>query len=806
MSDLLASLNSRQLEAVTAPEKSILILAGAGSGKTRVLTTRIAWLLSEHRAGISEILAVTFTNKAAKEMLTRLETMLPYDLRYMWVGTFHGLCNRILRRHAADAGLPSTFQILDSADQLSLVKRVMKLLNIDTESCDPRQVQSYINWNKENGMRASAAAQGDGTDQATKIYQAYEQQCQQEGVVDFAELLLRCYELLDRNELIRLHYQDRFRHILVDEFQDTNVLQYRWLQMLAGFGRGEAGGPKNAVFAVGDDDQSIYAFRGANVGNMSDFLRDFGVADPIRLEENYRSTSTILDAANALISHNPDRLGKNLWTAGDRGDRIVSVKHEDDRAEAAWIAREIEADHRRGRSYRDHAVLYRMNAQSRALESALTAAGIPYRVYGGQRFFERQEVKHVLAYLRLLDNPGDDTSFLRIVNFPTRGIGAKTVENLATEARARGVTLWHALTDESVKVPPKLAAFRDMILNMRLDADKLPLTDTVKLVIARSGLKAHYEAERDGEERLANMSEMLSAASGYLTNEGIPDTMSAFEVTNENGQTPLQGFLAQATLEAGDKNEQGDLDAVQLMTVHAAKGLEFREVFIAGAEEGVFPHFSAKNDPRGIGEDEERRLMYVAITRAKKKLVITYCRSRMQYGETRYNQPSSFLKEIPETLLDQKDLTDSDGYGTGSSRSRSSEYGWEKPSFSGSGRSSYSRGDGYGRSSSGSRYGRSSSGSAASEDADSWRRGLGAKGSTYRASDDAMLKRASARHNEALYGFKIGDEVEHGRFGRGVVESISGTGSDTRIKIAFSASGTKELLLSLAAKNLQRVS
>ena len=375
-SDLLQSLNPRQLQAVTAPEKSVLILAGAGSGKTRVLTTRIAWLLSEHKAQTGDILAVTFTNKAAKEMLVRLEAILPYDLRRMWVGTFHGLCNRILRTHAQDAGLPKTFQILDSSDQLSMVKRVMKALNIDTESYDPRQVANVINWYKENGMRAShAAGQQGGDETAVKVYQAYEQQCQREGVVDFAELLLRCYELLDRNEIVRSHYQNRFRHILVDEFQDTNVLQYRWLQMLAGFGRGPGGAPMNAVFAVGDDDQSIYAFRGANVGNMSDFLRDFGVEEPIRLEENYRSTGTILDAANALIAHNSNRLGKNLWTSGSRGDRICVAELDDDRAEAEWIAREIEADRSRGRAWRDHAILYRANAQSRALESAFAARG-----------------------------------------------------------------------------------------------------------------------------------------------------------------------------------------------------------------------------------------------------------------------------------------------------------------------------------------------------------------------------------------------------------------------------------------------
>ena len=811
MSELLQSLNSRQLQAVTAPEESILILAGAGSGKTRVLTTRIAWLLSEHRASTAEILAVTFTNKAAKEMLVRLETMLPYDLRHMWVGTFHGLCNRILRRHAEDAGLPKTFQILDSGDQLSLVKRVMKALDIDTDSCDPRQVQNFINWNKENGIRASRSASHGSDERGVRIYQAYESQCQKEGVVDFAELLLRCYELLDRNEIVRLHYQNRFRHILVDEFQDTNVLQYRWLQMLAGFGRGPEGRPMNAVFAVGDDDQSIYAFRGANVGNMSDFLKDFGVPEPIRLEENYRSTGTILDAANAIISNNSNRLGKNLWTSGSRGTPITVVRHEDDRAEARWIAEEIQADHMRGRPWRDHAVLYRMNAQSRALEGALTAAGIPYRVYGGQRFFERAEVKHVLAYLRLLDNPGDDTSFLRVVNFPARGIGARTIESLAGEAVVRNMSLWRTLEAPGWKVPAKLSAFRDMILRMRVEAEGLSLTDTVRLVIARSGLEAFYRTEKDGEDRIANMNEMLSAAAGYLANEGLPADFNAFALPDEADQTPIQGYLAQATLEAGDKNEQGDVDAVQLMTVHAAKGLEFREVFIAGCEEGIFPHFSAVNDVHGPGVDEERRLMYVAVTRAKERLVITNCVSRMQYGENRRNKPSSFIEEIPESLRQERNLAARRGWDDEDSYDERSSYGWERPSFGGSrsgssrGRSSYGGygGKSYGSSSYGSSRSSGNASQSGSADRDDWRRGLAGKG-TYSAKEDPLVKRAAEKRAGDTFGFGPGDRLRHGKFGEGTVESISGSGAGARIRIRFDNAGLKELMLALAVRNMEK--
>lgn len=789
MSELLNALNPKQYEAVTAPETSVLILAGAGSGKTRVLTTRIAWLLRENRAQTGDILAVTFTNKAAKEMLTRLESMLPYDLRRMWVGTFHGLCNRILRRHADEAGLPKTFQILDSGDQLSMVKRVMKTLNVDPDQVDPRQVQNFINWNKENGIRANRAASGmDDRNPGVAIYAAYEQQCQREGVVDFAELLLRCYELLDRNELIRTHYQNRFRHILVDEFQDTNVLQYRWLQILAGMGRAPDGGAMNAVFAVGDDDQSIYAFRGANVGNMSDFLRDFNVGEPIRLEENYRSTSCILDAANALISNNTSRLGKNLWTAGAKGDRIGAVKHENDRDEARWIAREIEAHTQRGRSYRDHAVLYRMNAQSRALESAFNAAGIPYRVYGGQRFFERAEVKHVLAYLRLLDNPGDDTSFLRIVNFPRRGIGAKTLDALADEARMRGICLWDALNDASIHCAPKLQMFGALMHKMREEAAPLNLPDAINLVIERSGLKQHYLADRDGEERLANMNEIMSAAKGYLDNEGISNKQPVFE-SIDGEASALQGFLTQATLEAGDKNEDAGIDAVQMMTVHAAKGLEFDTVFIAGAEEGIFPHFSAIKEGKGV--DEERRLMYVAITRAKRRLSISYCNERMLHGETRYNAPSSFLEEIPDTLLESIDRSERrQSWSSGGSRG-DSRYGWEKPSFGGSG-SSYGRSNGYGQSS----YG--------NKDRDDWRRGLGSGGKTYQAAKDPLVQRSAAK-TASQAGFAMGENVRHKKFGEGVVEAVSGSGSDARIRIHFATAGTKELLLSLAGKNLEKV-
>ena len=802
--NLLETLNPKQYEAVTAPAQSVLILAGAGSGKTRVLTTRIAWLLEQNMARPANILAVTFTNKAAKEMMTRLESMIPYDLSHMWVGTFHGLCNRILRRHAEEAGLPKSFQILDSSDQLSMVKRIMKQANVDPEQLEPKKVQNFINWNKENGIRANRASTGSVNDQGVELYRLYEETCQKEGAVDFAELLLRCFELLDRNEVIRAHYQDRFQHILVDEFQDTNVLQYHWLKLLAGASRNGPGPSKNAVFAVGDDDQSIYAFRGANVGNMSDFLTDFLVKEPIRLEENYRSTGAILEAANVVISHNASRLGKNLWTSGAKGDNIAVVKHDTDNEEAEWVADEIRADVRRGNAYRDHAILYRMNAQSRAIESAFTARGIPYRIYGGLRFFERQEVKHVLAYLRLLDGAGDDTSFLRVVNMPTRGIGAKTIEKLVDDASHTGMSLWATLTHPSYTPAPKLAAFRDLIYKIRTEAEvkNYNLSDTISLVIQRSGLEDFYSNEKDGEERLANMTEMVPAALGYLKNEGIPPDTQAFEITEQTDQTPLQGFLTQATLEAGERNEGDDQDSVQVMTVHAAKGLEFKHVYIIGAEEGIFPHFSSFNETEKGGVDEERRLMYVAITRAQKTLAISHCNTRFIHGEEKYNPPSSFLDEIPEALIRRIDhsskRSSSGGYSSGG---YDREYGWERPSMNGSrssGRSSGGYG-GYSGYNNGSRYGR---GEGSRGDKDDWRRGLSSSGQTYRPSEDPVVARAHAKKANDTYGYQVGGTITHAKFGSGVVKKLSGTGDDARIVVDFKTAGTKELLLKLAAKNL----
>ena len=802
MANILENLNERQLQAVTAPEKSVLILAGAGSGKTRVLTTRIAWLLERGACRTSEILAVTFTNKAAREMLTRLEAVLPYDLRNMWVGTFHGLCNRILRRHAEAAGLPKTFQILDSGDQLSMVKRIMKAHNVDIETVDPRKIQNYINWQKEHGIRSWSQQLSEDLPEQVNLYRAYEEACQREGVVDFGELLLRCYELLDRNEIVRSHYQGRFRHILVDEFQDTNVLQYRWLQVLAGLGSGRENASVNAVFAVGDDDQSIYAFRGANVGNMADFVRDFRTGEPIRLEQNYRSTSTILNAANAIISHNDDRLGKNLWTSGVAGDKILLQRFDDDAEEARDVKRLVMKCRARGDDYADCAVLYRMNAQSRILEQTFTNAGIPFRIYGGQRFFERAEVKHVLAYMRLLDNPTDDTSFLRVVNFPTRGIGAKTIDNLTLEARAMQTSLWGALTMENRPMPPKLVAFRSLIESLREKAEGKTLSEVARLVIQGSGLKAHYEKERDGEDRIANMNEVMSAADGYCQNEGVSFDIDAFTPFNEDGLTPLQGFLSQATLEAGDKNETETVDAVQLMTVHAAKGLEFKNVFIVGLEEGIFPHFSAVRDNRqgSKGLAEERRLMYVAVTRAKRRLYLSHCRNRRVNGEFRQNPESQFIGEIPAELVNDQRTDDDYDYAYESPyRRRSSEYGWERPSFGGSrgresyGRSSYGRDYG-GDERRGSRYG--------SGGASRW----GAKTNEPKSYvDEATLKKIRAEASgQTDAGLRPGTRLRHETFGEGIVQSLQGVGSTLRVKIEFENHGLKEVLWDFA-KNRTKI-
>jgi DNA helicase-2/ATP-dependent DNA helicase PcrA len=734
--DLLANLNDRQLAAVTLPDQSALILAGAGSGKTRVLTTRIAWLIQTGRVSPHGVLAVTFTNKAAREMLTRLSAMLPINVRGMWIGTFHGLCNRLLRAHHRDARLPQTFQILDPADQLSAIKRLLKSLNVDDERFAPRNVQVFINSAKEAGLRAGAVGAADEySRRCVALYAAYDEQCQREGVVDFAELLLRCYELLAAHEPLRSHYQQRFRHILVDEFQDTNVLQYRWLKLLAGCVPGAAAA--NAVFAVGDDDQSIYAFRGAQVGNMADFEREFRIGNVIKLEQNYRSHGHILDAANALIRHNARRLGKELWTDAGHGEPVRVFEAGSDGLEAAWLVDEIRALVAEGHARSEIAVLYRSNAQSRVLEHALFNAGLPYRVYGGLRFFERTEVKHALAYLRLLENPADDTAFLRVVNFPPRGIGARTVEQLQDAARASGSSLYAAAGSLAGAAGGKLAGFVRLIDGLRGEISALSLKEVVDAVIDRSGLVAHYRGEREGRERVENLEELVNAAAGFVAEEGYAQDAPAARPGGADADvlipSPLAAFLAHASLEAGENQAAAGQDALQLMTVHSAKGLEFSAVFITGLEEGLFPHENSLTEADGL--EEERRLMYVAITRARRRLYLSFAQSRMLHGQTRYGIRSRFLDELPQGALK-----------------------WLTPRL---------------RENAGLRLG-------------SW------KGASLAAPEPP------AAREQSVHGFRIGQSVRHFRFGDGVIIRLEGSGADARARINFGPHGVRELLLAVA--------
>jgi DNA helicase II / ATP-dependent DNA helicase PcrA len=651
----LEGLNPQQLEAVTLPHQSALILAGAGSGKTRVLTSRIAWLIQSGLVGPHALLAVTFTNKAAREMLTRISAMLPINTRGMWVGTFHGLCNRMLRAHYREAGLPQTFQILDSADQLAMIKRVMKAMNIDDEKYPPKQAQYFINAAKDQGLRPpQVEAHDDFSARLLTVYQAYDAQCQREGVVDFAELLLRCFELLSRNEPLRNHYRGRFRQILVDEFQDTNRLQYLWLKLLAG--------PDNSIFAVGDDDQSIYAFRGARAGNMLDFERDFRIGKVIKLEQNYRSQGNILDAANALIQNNRTRLGKNLWTSEGSGEPLRRYEAATDFEEAAYILDEIKQLKNDGVALSDMALLYRSNAQSRVLEHALFNAGLAYRVYGGLRFFERLEIKHALAYLRLTANPDDDGAFLRVVNFPTRGIGNRTVEQIQETAAARGISLWQAACANAPggRAGSSIAGFVRLIESLHQACEHLPLPEIVEHVVEHSGLIAHYKSEREGADRIENLNELTNAATAFVAADDPITLVSEDGEIGSEGFGALTTFLAHASLEAGDNQAAAGADALQLMTVHSAKGLEFHAVFVSGLEEGLFPHDNSRNEEDGL--EEERRLMYVAITRARRRLYLTHAQTRMLHGQTRYNVASRFLDEIPENLIRSVSATKFSGF------------------------------------------------------------------------------------------------------------------------------------------------
>ncbi len=643
---LLTHLNPGQREAVAAEQRHLLVLAGAGSGKTRVLVHRIAWLISERHLSPHAILAVTFTNKAAGEMRHRLEQLLGFSAGGMWVGTFHGLAHKFLRMHAHEAGLPENFQILDSDDQLRLVKRVIRELNLDEARWPAKQAQWFINGRKDEGQRPRDIKQGEDyfLRTLTQVYAAYEDACARAGLVDFAELLLRALDVLRSNEHLRLHYRTRFRHVLVDEFQDTNAVQYAWLRELVG----DAG----EITVVGDDDQSIYGWRGARIENIQQFHRDWRDAHTVRLEQNYRSTGIILKAANHVIANNSERLGKNLWTDGRDGEPISLYVAFNETDEARYVVDEIQQAVKHGAARREIALLYRNNAQSRVLEEALLRASVPYRIYGGQRFFERLEIRNAMAYLRLVDNRHADAAFERVVNVPPRGIGEKTLELLREHARTQQVSLWRAacaLTGDGdgPKLPGRAAgavrSFLQAIDGLADDVQGLELQALTERVLKNSGLLEFHRMEKDGrgEQRVENLQELVSAARAFQPEDGSDPT--------------LTGFLNHAALEAGDNQAEVDEDAVQLMTLHAAKGLEFPLVFLVGLEEGLFP--SAQSADEAGRLEEERRLCYVGITRAMRRLVLTRAESRRLYGEEKFNPPSRFLREIPPELLHEVRLS-----------------------------------------------------------------------------------------------------------------------------------------------------
>jgi len=771
VNDLLDNLNAEQLQAVTLAAQSAdgilpcgLILAGAGSGKTKVLTTRIAWLIQTRQASPVCILAVTFTNKAAKEMMSRLSSMLPINPKGMWVGTFHGLCNRLLRAHFQDAGLPSTFQILDTQDQLSSIKRLLKQLQVDDEKYPPKQLQYFIANAKEKGQRPKDLTASDDF-QATliKLYAAYEEQCRREGVVDFSELLLRSYELLKHHEPIRRHYQQRFRHILVDEFQDTNALQFAWLKLLSNHG----GDHPSAVFAVGDDDQSIYAFRGADVANMRLFEKQFKPVT-VKLEQNYRSHGHILDTANHLIANNTERLGKNLRTDAGHGELVRLFEAPSDGAEAGWLVEEIRSLIGEGYARSEIAILYRSNAQSRIIEHGLFSAAIPYRVYGGLRFFERAEIKHALAYLRLLENPNDDTAFSRVVNFPTRGIGARSIEALQDIAKNQQSSLYTAASFLEGKPGSSLNSFIRLIDHLRDATRNNTLPELIDFVIQHSGLIQHYLSEKEGQDRIENLQELINAATAFIAEEGIGQDTKALTPIEFNtsipgeplfeGQTtiqsipemsPLAAFLSHASLEAGDNQAQAGQDAIQLMTVHSSKGLEFKAVFITGLEEGLFPHENSLNEEKGL--EEERRLMYVAITRARDRLYISHTQSRMLHGQVRYNLPSRFLGELPPESV--KVLVTKQREGSWFNQPKTLHPSWGNASLSDD-RPAHSH------------------------------------------SSSAVLVSNKKAHDE--HGFYIGQNVFHSKFGEGRIISFEGQGLQAKAQVQFARHGTKWLQLSIA--------
>ncbi|RMH13322.1 MAG: DNA helicase II [Gammaproteobacteria bacterium] len=720
----LQELNEAQRQAVTSESRHSLVLAGAGSGKTRVLTHRIAWLLQQQRCQPHQILAVTFTNKAAAEMRGRIESLLQINPRALWVGTFHSLAHRLLRLHWREAGLEQTFQVLDSEDQLRMIKRLMKAHHVDDSRYPPRQVQGFINARKDEGQRVRHL--GTPLDpyqkQMTFLYQEYEAACERGSLVDFAELLLRSHELWLNQPALLEHYQNRFQYILVDEFQDTNTLQYAWLRVLAG--------DKAHLFAVGDDDQSIYGWRGARVENIQRFDKDFPGSQLFRLEQNYRSTSTILNAANALIENNTARLGKKLWTDGQTGEPIRLYKAFNDLDEAEYIAERIQDHKQKGFRYQDIAVLYRSNAQSRVLEEAMLRAQIPYRIYGGLRFYERAEIKDAIAYCRVVYHPDDDAAFERAVNMPPRGIGDRTLTTIREIARELDISLWKATVEAcknglSARARTAVLGFVELIQSIQQDTRNLSLEKTVALINERSGLLGHYRNEK-GEKartRVENLEELVNAAREFDSDgDEIEDDMPA-----------MAAFLSHAALETGEQQADTWSDSVQMMTLHTAKGLEFPLVFLSGMEDGLFPHQRCIDEPRQL--QEERRLCYVGITRAKQQLYLTHAERRRLYQRDTFSPPSRFLNEIPEELIEEV--------------RKPSKFTFNPPPRPGNSLPNVQ------------------------------------KGTRFNDPDSDQT-------------WQIGQRVTHKKFGLGVILGYEGSGERTRIQINFEKAGSKWLVLSYA--------
>ena len=722
LSPILASLNDAQRAAVTAPVGPVLVLAGAGSGKTRVLIHRLAWLCQVENVSPHSILAVTFTNKAAGEMRGRIESLLGYSATALWIGTFHGIAHRLLRLHWREAGLVQGFQILDSEDQLRLIKKLIKAQGLDESRWVPREVQGFINSNKDEGHRPKHLKDGNDPTrrQLIRLYTDYEEACARAGVVDFAELLLRAFELWRDQPALLDHYRHRFRHVLIDEFQDTNAIQYAWMKLLAG--------STVQPFAVGDDDQSIYRWRGARVENLHQFRRDFPHAKLFRLEQNYRSTATILNGANALIANNSGRLGKTLWTDGVRGDPIHVYSAFNERDEAEFVLQRIRDWTQRGGQRSQVAILYRSNAQSRVFEEVFLSARIPYKVYGGLRFFERAEIKDALAYLRLITNHRDDASFERVVNLPTRGIGARSLDIIRETAKGSGQCLWDAAgASIADALGPKAAiavhGFMQLIERLQREIQGLALHEQVDHVINHSGLIEHHRREKAdrGEARVENLEELVSAARGF-TGEGSEDL------------PPLTAFLAHAVLESGEGQADAWEDCIQMMTLHTAKGLEFPVVFLAGLEDGLFPHQRSLNDIEGL--EEERRLAYVGMTRAMQQLYITYAEQRRLHGMDTYGAPSRFIKEIPGELIEEV-------------RARVPV---ARPM-------------------------------------------LGSRFSDTGAGRGGSLRESAGNGHP---GMGLGARVRHGKFGEGVILNLEGNGAHARVQVNFEQQGTKWLMLQYA--------